>query len=838
MDDTFRYPDSTRTFLQCEQELSVIYDNAFLSIFILDSSGRIQKINKLAARFAGRPYEEVIGLRYGEVFHCHRHDDAPDGCGSGDFCGGCPIRNAIHDTIEHKKNLNQVEVNQSLRINGRMARLSFLVSTGTVLVNDQTMVLVCLMDITQRKKDEAALQIRNALLAASAQVSQILFSEQRLDKAINESLFIIGNASLQDRVYIFECHTEASTGERLVSQRYEWVQAGISQQIDNPELQNVPLGQLAPRWFEFFDRGEAIQGPIKDFPEPEREILESQGIVSLLAVPIIIERKLWGFLGFDNCHVEYEWGEGERSVLMTTSSLFAQCIIRKRVENALRESESWFLEAQRTSCSGSYVYHLNEDRWESSVVLDEIFGIDAAYPRNMKSWVDLIHPDDRAATLQAFQDAIDNRTDFSKEYRIIHHVTGEERWLHGFGGFKLDNSGNMIRFGMIQDITKAKYLELKLIQAQKMEAVGHLAGGIAHDFNNKLAVILGYTGMMLDKGRHLPMNYEDLEEVHKAASLAADLTDQLLIFSRKKQVSPQLLDLNQVISGMVKMLKRLIGENIELVWNPGKDLWTIKIDRAQFDQILANLSVNARDAILSAGTLTIETKNISLDADFCDSHFGYTPGDYVMLIVTDTGAGIDKATLQHVFEPFFTTKEEGKGTGLGLATVYGIVKQNSGFIDVYSEVGMGTSFKIFLPRAKAASNSTSNALSEQNNPFGTETILLVEDDDALLQFTKRILEQYGYNVISTASPLHALNIAKLHEETIHLLFTDVVMPQMNGKELKDAVKKLLPGVKTLYASAYTSDVIARQGVIDEGVDFLHKPYSITQLLQKIREILG
>jgi PAS domain S-box-containing protein len=379
-------------------------------------------------------------------------------------------------------------------------------------------------------------------------------------------------------------------------------------------------------------------------------------------------------------------------------------------------------------------------------------------------------------------------------------------------------------------------LQEQLNQAQKMESVGRLAGGVAHDFNNMLSVIIGNTDLAMDEvDPHAPL-YADLSEIRKAAERSANLTRQLLAFARKQTIAPRVLDLNETVTSMLRMLQRLIGEDIDLVWKPGRALWPIKMDPAQVDQILANLAVNARDAIAGVGNLTIETENVTFDEDYCAAHAEITPGDYVMLAVSDTGCGMDKATQQHLFEPFFTTKDVGKGTGLGLATIYGIVRQNNGLVNVYSEPGEGTTFRIYLPRV-AEADVREAAVSAGRPAGGTETVLIVEDELAILKLGEAVLRRLGYTALAARTPAEALALAAEHDGPIHLLITDVVMPEMNGRDLQLRVKALRPDIKMLYMSGYTANVIAHHGVLDEGVRFMQKPFSVRSLGALVREVL-
>jgi PAS domain S-box-containing protein len=394
------------------------------------------------------------------------------------------------------------------------------------------------------------------------------------------------------------------------------------------------------------------------------------------------------------------------------------------------------------------------------------------------------------------------------------------------------------------DITERKQaaaerekLQEQLNQAQKMEAVGRLAGGVAHDFNNMLGVILGYVEFAFEKIDSSQDLYSDLKEIQKAAQRSADLTKQLLTFARKQIVAPKVLDLNDTVDSMLKMLRRLIGEDINLLWLPAAQLWPIKIDPTQIDQILANLCVNARDAIAGVGKLTIETQIKTLGQTDDVRNTECIPGDYVMLSVTDNGCGMNKETLDNLFEPFFTTKEIGKGTGLGLATIYGIVKQNKGIINVYSEPGQGTTFKIYLPRFHTSEETQEKTLTEKPAPIGDETILLVEDEPAILEMTRRMLERKGYSVVPAATPADAISIADTYVGKIDLLMTDVVMPEMNGRDLAKKITAIFPEIKLLFMSGYSANVITQQGVLNDGVAFMQKPFSMNELAEKIRGIL-
>ncbi|HEU4932162.1 MAG TPA: PAS domain S-box protein [Pyrinomonadaceae bacterium] len=399
--------------------------------------------------------------------------------------------------------------------------------------------------------------------------------------------------------------------------------------------------------------------------------------------------------------------------------------------------------------------------------------------------------------------------------------------------------------GSARDITERKRAEealrtsqLQLQQSQKLEAIGQLAGGVAHDFNNMLTAIIGYTDLSLRRvGLENPIR-RNLEETKKAAERAASLVRQLLAFSRKQILEPKVLDLNDVVKDMHKMLTRLIGENIKLATRLETDLGNVKADPCRVEQIIVNLVVNARDAMPRGGRVTIETANVVLDVQTASKHVSIKPGEYVMLTVSDTGIGMDQETQARIFEPFFTTKEVGKGTGLGLSTVYGIVKQSGGNIWVYSEQGLGTVFKVYLPRIDDATTRTIAKQEETNTPRGTETILLVEDEDAVRGLARKILMQAGYNVLDAKSGDEAIRLSDAHAGPIDLLLTDVVMPEISGKEVADRLLELRPSIRVLFMSGYTDEAIVQHGVLDANVKFIQKPFTWVGLTKKVGEVLN
>ena len=405
--------------------------------------------------------------------------------------------------------------------------------------------------------------------------------------------------------------------------------------------------------------------------------------------------------------------------------------------------------------------------------------------------------------------------------------TGERKLL---AGYTIDITDR------VQAEEEREKLQIQLVQAQKMESVGRLAGGVAHDFNNMLGVIIGHCELALWGLDDKHPLYADLQTILKAAGHSADLTRQLLAFARKQIVAPKVLDINETVAGMLEMLRRLIGEDIELIWLPGDNPGQVNVDPSQLNQILVNLFVNARDAIAANGKIIIETDLVTIDELYCADHIDAEPGTYVMLALSDNGCGIDAGALPHLFEPFFTTKQIGKGTGLGLATVYGVVRQNKGFINVYSELGQGTTFKIYLP-FHAAGHEVPLALASEQVATGNETVLVVEDEPMILEMATIILGNLGYKVLRASGPTEAMHLARDYSGTIQLLMTDVIMPEMNGHLLASHLRAMMPNLRCLFMSGYTANIIAQHGVLAEGTHFIQKPFTMHAVAKKIREVL-
>jgi PAS domain S-box-containing protein len=510
---------------------------------------------------------------------------------------------------------------------------------------------------------------------------------------------------------------------------------------------------------------------------------------------------------------------------------------RKDAEAAVLDWKNRYEAAVLASGQIIYDWEPAHDRVTLGGSLEQTLGYTVADADSHAWWMTIVHPQDRDHYVAQLGKCIVTTKPFHMEYRVCRR-DGTYITVRDDGYFILDAAGKIARMvGFVGDVTEQRMLEARMRQSQRMEEVGQLAGGVAHDFNNLLGVIIGQAELLLQHLSAADPQYKRVDQIREAAMRGAALTRQLLAFGRKQVLHIEVLDLNRILSSIGELLRRIIGEDIELALLPDEKLGVTQADPAQVEQIILNLAVNARDAMPKGGRLTIETGNVDFDDDYCRHHLGARPGQYVMLRVTDTGCGMDNTVLAHIFEPFFTTKEVGKGTGLGLSTVYGIVKQSDGFLWVNSQPGEGSEFTVFFPRTQA--RSTPHPLSEETSTpsYGSETVLLVEDETDFLELAAESLQGLGYRVLTAANGRKALQVAQDASEPIDLLVTDVVMPGMSGRELAEQVRLSRPAIKVLYMSGYTRGVIAQHGVLESGTSFLQKPFMPSELARTIRETL-
>lgn len=664
--------------------------------------------------------------------------------------------------------------------------------------------LVKLQNVTNRLSKAATFDAL-CLQAVELGRSQLEFDRLGLWFRTPDPLTIVGSFGTDENGQIRD-----ERNQRLTISPQDPIWNALSYQESVLHFRNVPLSN---------DRGEVI------------------GLGEKTFAPLWNGDVVIGVLGADNLLTQRPYTDQQIEIHRLYATTLGYLCTRKQTETALEESRARLAEAQRIAHLGNWELTFAPPTVFWSEEVYRIFGVDPqTFQPSLEAFLDRIHPEDQERMQSIFQNLLTNAGSHSYDHRIL-RSNGEERVVNEQVVVHLDEQGAPVRFvGVVFDITDRKRLEAQLLEAQKLEGIGRLAGGIAHDFNNLLTVILGYTEMAL---MGLPENAPlggDLQQVKKAADRAADLTRQLLAFARRQIIEPKVLSLNTLILELDKLLRRLIGEDIDLITLPAPDLWNVKVDAGQFEQVLINLCVNARDAMRQGGMLTIETANVVLDTEYARHHPDVLPGSYVMLAVSDTGIGMDVAMQQHIFEPFFTTKETGKGTGLGLATCHGIVKQSGGHIWLYSEPGQGTTFKIYLPRVLEAASPTLPE-EEVTIPQGTETILLVEDEVMVRMYAAEALRGQGYTVLEADGGAEALTLAAGYVGTIHLLLTDVVMPQMSGRQLAEQLATLRPKIKILYASGYTDNTIVHHGILEAGVAFVQKPYAPDTLARKVRETL-
>jgi PAS domain S-box-containing protein len=731
----------------------------------------------------------------------------------------------------------------ALEKNGVSLGRSFTRSLQELLNKLAHASLACL-DANERRRAEEKLRRRRLyehLLLSDILTKAVNVDDVELFRA--ECLSLLGHGLDVSRVSLYEYHTPGQT----LAVSHTWCAGGVTAQTD----QLHELGDGSAAWFfEILRNGDTVNFvDIEDIPDPTaREFFRLRNARSILVVPLFVQGNFFGCLGLEDCCNRRDWLEEDVAILLSIGRIIDGVTGRQRMEQALRDSEERFrILLQKVPAIAVQGYDLDGRIRYWNQASEQFYGYSAEEVIG-RSLFDLIIPAELQETVrQDFRHmTVSSSPNAPAEFRFVRKDGTRISVLTSNIIIEIPGCAPEL-FSFDVDLTEIKQaeeerhqLQTQLTQAGKMESVGRLAGGVAHDFNNMLSVILGHTEMTLSKINPDSRMYSHLKAIQKAAEHSADITRQLLAFARKQTVIPQNLDLNEIVEEAISMLRRLIGENIDLTWRPGAHLHPIKMDPLQINQVLVNLCINARDAIVDQGRIVIETSSVVLDETCSTIHDGAVPNEYVQLIISDNGRGMDQETLANIFEPFFTTKDVGKGTGLGLATVYGIVQQNNGIIQVTSDPGQGTRFTINLPRhvGNAEQPIGNQSVSTPNTGHGQATILLVEDEPDILELVTLMLEKKGYTVLAASSPVEAIQLAESHFDQIDLLMTDVIMPEMNGRILSRKMQVLYPNIKHLFMSGYPADVIANQGALDPGIPLIEKPFSISTLENTIRQVLS
>jgi PAS domain S-box-containing protein len=763
-----------------ERLTGLILRSAADGIHGLDAQGRILFGNPAAATMLGYDEEDLVGRDSHSLIHHHHGDGRPYPLEE------CPIHRTLQDGRPR-----HVDGESFFRRDGSSFRVDYVCSPMTDEADVVTGVVVTFRDTTARLQAEAALHE----------------SQRRLTTLMGNLPGMAYRCS-NDPHWSMEFASEGATA-----------------------LTGFTPAQL-------MHGGNATFGSLIHPEDRERVWTTVQQAVGA-AVPFETEYRITAADGVE----KWVWERGQPVYdpdgrLRGLEGLVTDVTARRRMEEQRRVSEERFRLLARATTDAIWDWDVETNALWWNEGFETLFGFARAEVEpTLESWTTRIHPEDADRVLTGLHHAIDaGHSNWSDEYRFS-RKDGSFAYVLDRGHVIRDREGRLVRMiGGMTDLTERRQLETQLLQSQRMETVGRLAGGVAHDFNNLLSVILGTIDVNLSSIDVDTPLHTDLQEVRRAGERAAALTRQLLAFSRRQILQPRVLNLNTTVTDTLTMLRRLIGEDIEIRFAPASDLANVTADPSQFEQVLVNLAVNARDAMREGGTLTIQTRNVVLDEAFAGTHPSARPGPHVMLAVSDTGIGMDRATRERIFEPFFTTKPPGEGTGLGLAMVYGIVQQSDGSIWVYSEPGRGTTFKIYLPKVDEEVEPDVVHAADRT-AGGTETVLLVEDEPALRKLAERVLRNSGYTVVSAENGPQALEVVERHVGPLDLLLTDVVMPHMSGPELARRITDRKPGAHIIYMSGYTDDEMVRRGVPEGHARFLNKPFTVKDLTRIVREAL-
>ena len=784
-------------------------DAAEVILLALNLEGRITLVNRYGCSLLGWTAEDLLGQDFIET------------------CVPARIRDETRQKLSRVQSGDDSVVENPIVTRSGDERLiewrtSFLRDVAGHIVG----TLSSGSDITNRQRAEEEARRRGQLSALSAAVGLSLTASGSLAGTLQQCAEALVKHLDAAFARIWTLNERAGLLELQAS-------AGLYTHLNGPHGR-VPLGQFKIGRIAQNRAPHLTNSVIGDPEVGDQEWARREGMVSFAGHPLIVDGHVVGVMAL---FAQHTLPDAALAALASVADHIALGIERHRSADALQTAEERMRFALESANVGIWDmdYTTGVLRWSEN--LEAHYGLQpGTFSGTFEAFVERIHPDDRASVLETLGKAMKAGSEFSLQNRSI-WPDGTVRWLSGVGRVLLGDHGEPVRaVGISLDNTERRTLEEQYQQAQKMEAVGRLAGGVAHDFNNLLTVILGYCELLLTDLNPDDPRQADIVEIQKAGARAGGLTRQLLAFSRKQIIEPTLLDLNQITADLQAMLGRLIGEDVKVVLALRPELARVKADRGQVEQVVMNLVVNARDAMPKGGTLTIETANVELDEHYAKMHHDVKPGPYVVLTVTDTGTGMTPQVQARLFEPFFTTKEPGKGTGLGMATVYGIVTRCGGTVGVYSEVGKGTSFKVYFPQADTAGMVVETPAQTVQPHSGTQTVLVVEDEDGLRELAKRLLQRQGYTVLLAADADEALRLFE-QNPSIDVLLTDVVMPGASGPDLTKQLVEQRPELRVIYMSGYTEDAIVQHGVLKPGIAFLHKPFTSETLGRKIRDVL-
>jgi PAS domain S-box-containing protein len=793
------------TLASREEQISTLLESLSDGVFLIDGDARCALINDAGASLLGTPGKSLIGRKMPELYPGIENTR---------------LYRGLKRAMKQKKPLTVVD---EIPVRGKGTR--WLEANVYPVAGG---VLCITRDITERKRAMHSLKVRLTFEKALAACSQTLLLGSTADKTLNKVLKILLKSSGSSRVYIFE--NFSADGELFTRQLYEACAPGVTPQIENPELKKISYGEGFGRWIERLGGGIPVQGLVETFPESERKALQAQDIVSILVLPVFTGQRWYGFIGFDDTHGPREWQEDDVRLLRTASEMIGTFLDRIQTQNTLSYEREQLLSV--FDSFNQSVYVADPKTYEilyANKYLEDLFGRELVGRTCYKEFQGLGAP-----------------CGFCTNAKILAMKGEPYEWEHR--NLKLERDFYLtdriirwpderdVRLEIGIDITDRKRLENQLRQSQKMEAVGRLAGGVAHDFNNLLTAILGYSELLALNPALDEISREYAGEIRESAERAGSLTQQLLAFGRRQMLRVETLDLNAQIGRIEGVLKRLIGEHIELVSELSAGTTRVRADSGQIEQVIVNLVVNARDAMPTGGKILLATKRARVDEKRALKLPGFKAGEYVLLSVSDTGSGMDEETKARIFEPFFTTKGMGRGTGLGLSIVYGIVKQSGGYIYVQSDVGKGSRFDIYLPLTQDE-DSGKKSPSSESPAGGTEKVLVAEDEQIVRQMISTSLRSYGYEVVEAVNGKEALRKCReVPDRSFDLLITDVVMPEIGGQELAERLSRMYPQLKVLFISGYTDNASMRRHLQTQEVHFLQKPFTSASLAKKVRTL--